>query len=169
MNMSNSCVTLAHNYETQANNFLLNHFYNCELGNTMPLAIANALRVSFVVFTSHERSPVYYICHPSSFSNQCFIPCTHGVWRWTLRIPSQTCSTPTKSDVKCRCGINKRESKKENYTACNNHPNGRHSLCKCLLAGKACSSDCKCKGCDNPHANACNLENVKGYLTNGSS
>ena len=55
-------------YEAEANQFLNNTYYDSELGNTMPLAMANALGVCFVVFTSKEPSPVYYVT-PRNNSN----------------------------------------------------------------------------------------------------
>ena len=38
-------------YDAEFRNFLQG-YYNSDLGNTMPLAMANALHVSFVIFTS---------------------------------------------------------------------------------------------------------------------
>ena len=51
---------------------------------------------------------------------------------------------------KYRCGVKLNTHDKENQIACS-HQGGRHSSCKCLAAGNACSSSCGCKGCGNPH------------------
>ena len=47
-------------FESHANLFLRHSFYDCELGNTMPLAMADALGV---IFTSHERALLYYVTY----------------------------------------------------------------------------------------------------------
>lgn len=51
-------------YEAEVRNFLQG-YYNSDLGNTMPLAMGNALHVSFVIFTSLSSSPVFFVT-PSS-------------------------------------------------------------------------------------------------------
>ncbi len=48
-------------FEAEATNFLQNGHYDSELGNTMPLAMANALKVTFVVFTSLSGSPIFFV------------------------------------------------------------------------------------------------------------
>ncbi len=71
-------ITDTSQFEFWANLFKQNYFYDCELGNTMPLAMANALSVSFVVFTSHECSSPYYVTPYSVVS------CIQLTWKWTL-------------------------------------------------------------------------------------
>ena len=48
-------------FEVEATKFLQNGHYDSELGNTMPLAMANALKVTFVVFTSLSSSPIFFV------------------------------------------------------------------------------------------------------------
>ena len=139
-------------YVEHANNFRMNYFYNCELGNAMPAALANALSMSFVIFTSHDRSPVYYVTSASATSANVLYMAynAHGNGHYQACIPASDTPIQTKPIV-CRCGVNRRESDKENYVACNHSRSSRHSTCKCLAAKKACSHHCKCKGCSNPY------------------
>ena len=140
-------------YDKWADDFRQNYFYDCDLGNIMPLAMANALSMSFVIFTSHERSPVYYVtpscCTPTNILYVAYTTCGSGHYEACIPVSNDTC-TPTKV-VSCRCGINRRESDKENHVACNHNTSSRHSTCKCLAANKACTHLCKCKDCKNPN------------------
>ena len=49
-------------YEAEANAFLQDSYFASELGNSMPLAASNALRISIVVFTAMLNFPVLPIC-----------------------------------------------------------------------------------------------------------
>ena len=142
-------------FERWAIAFKQDSFFDCELGNTMPLAMANALGVSFVIFTSLERSPVYYVTPSSSSTtsseNVLYLAYNvNGSGHYDACIPLTDACTPEKI-IKCRCGVNRRERDKENYIACNYITNGRHSTCKCLAAGQPSSSHCNCKDCNNPN------------------
>ena len=54
-----SFLTKQDGYEHELLQVLQNGHYSSELGNTMPLAVANALGVSFVILSSLSSSPVY--------------------------------------------------------------------------------------------------------------
>lgn len=141
-------------FESWANSFKENYFYDCELGNTMPLAMANALGVSFVIFTSHKRSSLYYVTPTSLSSNVLYLAYNlHDSGHYNACVPTSDDTCMPETVVKCRCGVNKRESDKKNYIACSNGTLGigRHSTCKCLAADQACSALCKCKDCNNPN------------------
>ncbi|PFX25193.1 hypothetical protein AWC38_SpisGene10207 [Stylophora pistillata] len=53
---------LVKDYEAEANAFLQDGHFASELGNSMPLAASNALRISLVVFTGMLNFPVLPIC-----------------------------------------------------------------------------------------------------------
>lgn len=114
----------------------------------MPLAMANALKISIVVFSSQQGSPVYYVS--SKYTSRAVLYLAYTAiagGHYDHCVPvSEMAISP--SEPKCRCGVNARESNKENYIACNH--GGRLSSCKCLAAGKPCTDMCKCKGCNNP-------------------
>ena len=55
-------LTSEQDYEVEANAFLQDGHFASELGNSMPLAASNALRISVVVFTAMLNFPVLPIC-----------------------------------------------------------------------------------------------------------
>ncbi len=135
-------------YESEANHFLTDGYYNSELGNSMPLAMANALKISIVVFSSQEGSPVYYVS--SKYTTQCVLYLAYTSYQgghYDHCVPMSDIPLP-QPQSRCRCGVNARESDKETYVACNH--GDRQSSCKCLAANKPCTDACKCKGCSNP-------------------
>ena len=135
-------------FEVEATKFLQNGYYDSELGNTMPLAMANALKVSLVVFTSLSSSPVFFVTPREPSTDVLYLAFTYcGPGHYDGAIFTGKNTTIT---VKCRCGVNTCQYDKENWVACS-HQGGRHSSCKYLAAGNACSSSCGCKGCSNPN------------------
>ena len=132
-------------FEVEATKFLQNGYHDSELGNTMPLAIANALKISFVVFTSFYFTRI--LCYSTWALNWSFIFSLCILWARPLWFFTGEIATVK---VKCRCGVNTYQHDQENQVACS-HQGGRHSSCKCLAAGIACSSSCGCKGCSNPN------------------
>ena len=74
----------------------------------------------------------------------------HGSGHYDACVPNENPDT-VDVIVKCRCGVNRRESDKESFRACNIGSNRQHSSCKCLAANQACSSLCRCKNCENPN------------------
>ena len=48
-------------YETEANRFRQDGYFNSELGDTMPLALATALQFPLIIFSSHSNTPVMYV------------------------------------------------------------------------------------------------------------
>lgn len=114
----------------------------------MPLAMANALKVSFVIFTSLSSSPVFIVSPREPTTEILYLAYTYcGPGHYDGAIFK---GETTPSTVKCRCGVNTTQEDKENQVACA-HQRNRYSACKCLAAGAACSSSCGCKGCTNPN------------------
>ncbi len=123
-------ITDTSQFEFWANSFKQNYFYDCELGNTMPLAMANALSVSFVVFTSHECSSPYYVIPIILSSTVLYLAYNlHGSGHYDACVPHEDHHTAARI-VKCRCGVNRKNSDKERFSACNTEINIRHSSCK---------------------------------------
>jgi hypothetical protein len=149
-----SFLTSESTYEDDAKQFLQLHHYNTDLGNTMPLAMANAIGVSFIILTSMASSPVFIVSPRAGTSAD------HVLYLAFTSVGSLQHydglvlkSTPQESAVpvdmtKCRCGVNSKN--KENQVACT-HSNGRHSSCRCLAKGRGCTPSCSCKGCQNPN------------------
>ena len=135
-------------YESEANKFLTDGYYDSELGNSMPLAMSNALKVFIVVFSSQQGSPVYFVSSKYTSHHGLYLAYTaYGGGHYDHCVPMSDIDPPQPIS-KCRCGVNSRESNKENYVACKH--GGRLSSCKCLAAGKPCTDGCRCKGCCNP-------------------
>ena len=151
---SNKCeyecfISAGSSFEMEASEFLKNGYYNSDLGNTMPLGMANALKVSFVVFTSLSSSPVFFVAPREPSTEVLYLAFTYcGAGHYDGAIFKG--ENVTKMKVKCRCGVNTNPNDKENKISCS-HQLGRHSACKCLANGSACSSSCGCKGCSNPN------------------
>ena len=51
-------MSLGQQYENIANKFAARGYFDCELGNTTPLATANVLQVSLIIISSTENFPV---------------------------------------------------------------------------------------------------------------
>lgn len=135
-------------YEHDALLFLQDGHYDSELGNTMPLAMANALGVSLVILTSIPSSPVFYIGPRSSTTDVVlYLAYTSlGTGHYDVLVLKDSDGQLDRDITKCRCGVNS----KGNYVACS-HQSGRHSSCRCLSKGQGCSSTCACRGCNNPN------------------
>ena len=54
-------ISTTFSFNSEVSKCLQDGFYNGDLGNTMLLAMANTLKVSFVVFTSLSSSPVFIV------------------------------------------------------------------------------------------------------------
>ena len=114
----------------------------------MPLAMANSLMVSIVVFTSLSSSPVFFVSPRSPPTEVLYLAYTsYGPGHYDGVVFA---GINKQVKVKCRCGVNPTQNDKENYVACMHRPE-RHSSCKCLIAGISCSQSCGCKGCSNPN------------------
>ena len=141
-------ISNATSFDLEASKFLLDRFYNNDLGNTMPLAMANALKVSFVIFTSLSSSPVFIVSPREPADEILYLAYTYcGPGHYDGAIFK---GETRASKIKCRCGVNTNPVDKENQVSCT-HTRNRSLSCKCLAAGTACSSSCGCKGCSNPN------------------
>ncbi len=142
-------------YEEEARKFLNDGYYASALGDSMPLAMANALKSNIVIFRSTSAAPVTYISPRENPEYVMFLAYTAsgpGHYDSVLYTGAQTNylqTTYVHSDTKCRCGVNVKD--KTTY-ACS-HTSQRHSKCKCLAAKQPCSNLCGCKGCTNPFGN----------------
>ena len=146
-------------YDAEAIKFLNNGYYASVLGDTMPLAMANALKCNIVVFRSTHGMPITYITphdHGSPVQNVLFVAYTdHGpghydsvLYEGEANLDNTTAVAST-ADIKCRCGVNVKDETK--HSCCNTMD--RCSSCKCLAAKKSCSKLCGCKRCLNLYGN----------------
>ena len=153
-------LTDVDNYAQEARKFLDDGYYDSELGNLMPLAMAEALESNIIVFRTDNDQPFFVTPQGVSLHRTIFLvydPNGPGHYDAALvyQSPHQPC--PSKA-IKCNCGVNKKELLqsccKQIHYACR---------CVCLKAGYPCSDLCRCKGCNNP--NGCRLPQVGPKLS----
>ena len=97
----------------------------------MPLAMANALGVSFVILTSSSSSPVYHICPwcPSSVNLVLHIAYTDvGPGHYDGLVLNESMGKGTNADTtKCGCGVNRKDNK-ENWHVHTNREDTHHAI-----------------------------------------
>ena len=154
------------NMEEQANLFLRPGHFIGELGNLMPLAMANLIGSPLIIFTSLETMPLLLIM-PSSTSG---LPPIYlafnqfGAGHYDaikFKQKEETSSTvmtsgpvqPVEATTqRCSCGKNsKLTSNKSIKQSCVNSQ-GYASRCPCFKAKNGCHSDCSCEECSNPYS-----------------
>ena len=143
-------------YEAEAVKFLHDGYYDSVIGDTMPLAMANALKCNIVLFRSSPGMPISYIVPRQSANNVIFIAYTDygpGHYDSVLYKGEADLHQFSASVIKCRCGVN---VKVGDSLVCVDTPE-RHSYCKCLAAKRSCSNMCGCKGCSNPYGHRVTL------------
>lgn len=128
-------LTSEQDYEVEANAFLQDGHFASELGNSMPLAASNALRISVVVFTAMLNFPVLPICprdrtlsdnpiylayemrfagHYDGIEQQNTVQQDEEQQR---SVPSSQCSN--QHQITCRCGQGAKKKKQEAFPVMN--------------------------------------------------
>ena len=149
-------------YETEVNAFLQDGHFASELGNTMPLAAANALHIPVVVFTEMLNFPVLPICPRDTVISDDPIYLAHdtssaghydAITQQSSRINQQEeqeqersptdCANP--KQISCRCGQGAKR-KKMTSMSCHEYKTG----CKCFQNVMGCTVNCQCINCENP-------------------
>lgn len=172
--------------ETEAQLFRLSGYFMGELGNTMPLALANILSSPVLLFTSMETMPVLIIT-PSIMRDA--VPRVHlafnqfGAGHYdAINIVSrdieQTCENEISNTVReeadsspiireCSCGKNAKRSttRKSVCTKSNTYS----SRCPCYKNSRGCHDGCSCKGCENPYGKRELLPDKQFVLSPGPS
>ena len=101
-------------YETEANKFRSDGFYDSELGNTMPLALCTALQCCIILFSRDHHTRNKYIT-PNVLGSEavCFLVYSpNGPGHYDYAIPLHTSSSTRTSDASlthsttCSCGVN---------------------------------------------------------------
>ena len=152
------CFLTSSTVAEEAGKFLQSGYYQGELADTMPLALANSLQLVLTIFTSIRHHPIInitprHIAVPVSLFlayNQFGPGHYDGI---LIEKDSDQVSTEPQpqievNTVSCTCGKND----KKNSTHC--HPKTRKystvCMCSCYNGEKGCSQYCKCKSCKNP-------------------
>ena len=167
-------LTSEQNYYTGAVAFLQGGHFAEELGNSMPLAASNALRIPILVFTSMLNFPVLPVYPRENVLNENPIflaydmefaghyDAVESIPRMTTKedvcrplparntiIPDCTESLP---QVSCRCGQGATR-KIKGRVFCHEYKSG----CKCFQNVLGCSDYCQCINCGNPHGKKVNI------------
>ena len=135
----------------------LQHGVHCgELGDLVITAMANALKIPIVVFTSAANFPLttvmptYNMAATSEPIYVALTQCGGGHFDAVLPycgIPSDNESTGDGNDTRmfCTCGRKKYAKSK----ACTSTEHGYKTRCPCHKASRPCTHLCKCKHCRN--------------------
>ena len=138
------------NYDKEANRFANNHYFDSELGNTMPLALATALQISIVIFHKDPNTPMYVTPEIVTTEASAFLVYTHSEeGHYDAAVPCHKMGAPTSNSKSnsSRCGANK-----TNASAKSCMPSAIYTTrCKCFKASQPCTALCRCTNCDNPY------------------
>ena len=138
-------------YSSEASKFLQDGYYDSALGNIIPLALATALQVPFIIFSKNQHTPLMYIT-PEIITVDAAVSLVYtpsGPGHYDAALP---CSTPASistkpvQSIRCSCGINK----KTQGPSCKPNP-FYNTRCKCYKNSRSCSPLCHCKECANPN------------------
>ena len=154
-------LTSKQDYKAEASAFLQDGHFASELGNSMPLAASNALRISFVVFTAMLNFPVLPICPRYRTLSDKPIYLAYDMSfaghyddiekQSTLQQEEQQQqrSAPThcgnQHQITCRCGEGAKR-KTNGSISCHEYKSG----CKCFQNVMGCNMYCQCINCNNP-------------------
>ena len=138
-------------YEEEAKRFKESNYFNSDLGDTMPLALATALQCAILIFHNSNGIPTMYVS-PDLVTTEAtaFVIYTsyNGLGHYDAAIPCHQAAAVTDNEKpnRCSCGINKKNAKDR----CS--PNTIYTTrCRCFKLGKPCTHRCRCVSCNNPN------------------
>ena len=136
--------------ETSAIMFLQQGHFHGELGNTMVLSLANALKLTVIIISSIPNQPIIRIDpRDVAIAVPLFLSfCQYGAGHYDAVIMK---SIKVNETTMCRCGNNDKNSNKHRCTSVIVQSQKYSSRCPCFRTSKACGKKCKCKGCRNPY------------------
>lgn len=141
------------NVVQEADKYLRSGVYCGELGDTMVLALSNALQLVIIAIKDH---PIINISPQEiAASTPIFIAFNqYGPGHYDGLIENSTlppASVPLETVTISHCSCGKND--KKNGSHC--HPKTQKytsvCLCPCCKSGVGCSDNCRCKSCNNPH------------------
>ena len=137
------------NYEEEATKFQTDGFFNSELGNTMPLALATALQFPIIIFPRDSNMSILHVT-PDVITTNATAFVVHssvaaGHYDAALPCHKYTPETSEKA-LKCSCGINDKSGRPSCVTS-----SIYATRCKCFLMSRKCSDLCRCVNCHNTY------------------
>jgi hypothetical protein len=145
--------------------FLESGHFNSDLGDTILLALSNALGIPIIVFSSITDHCVINIMprHVKTSIPVHLAYLQHGGGHYDAAIPMQSdhngVDVPSNQAVSeeksCSCSCGKND--KTGGTHCHSMASKYTTVikCKCLQSQRGCSTTCKCKNCHNPEGQRC--------------
>jgi len=158
-------------YEEQVRNFLINGFFDNDVGNTMVLAASNLLQIPIVVFTTMENFPVLSAVPSSSIIQDIniYLAYNHiGAGHYDALSSAASSNVSTATQVSTANDVQSRSNSAQSFTSCrcgrgasqkDEFCNSYSSGCKCFREMRECSS-CNCKGCNNPYGKKVRNANI---------
>ena len=167
--------------ENEAQLFLQSGHFFGELGNMMPLVLANIVSSPLIIFTSLQTMPVLLIT-PSVVQHatpRIHLAFNHyGAGHYDAVVfcdesidnqfgPNEECTASLSTDTvhKCSCGKNAKNNDGK-HAACVTS-NQYASRCPYYKNQRRCHSSCKCKHCKNPFGKRGLLSQSKLHITEG--
>ena len=148
-------------FETEARLFLNDGHFASQLGNSMPLAMANVLKIPIVVMTQMDNFPIIPIAPRENLQTlPVFVAFDHtGAGHYdavmqlqpvestcTREIPTCSCGKQVSTDG-CRCGQGAKKKELAPIISCDEFK----KRCKCFQGIMGCTEKCQCLGCKNPY------------------
>ena len=137
-------------FESEAKLFLNDGHFATDLGNAMPLAMANVLKLPIVIITQMENLPVLPITPRETIKCMSIFLAfdQSGAGHYDAVDMSSSQSMPPSKEIdktnielgkddSCRCGQGAKKGEKE--------------IVSCFQGVRACSDRCTCLGCANPY------------------
>ena len=135
-------------FRCEAHKFLCDGYYNSELGDVMPLALATALNANLLIFTSSRQ--MYITPESESTAGTVFVVYDQtGTGHYDAALPfnsSGAQNVKKGTSVYCKCGVNSAPERQSCIPL-----SQYNTRCKCYKESRSCCSHCRCKNCANPH------------------
>ena len=137
-----------------AQKFIQRGVFDCELGNSVLLALSNVLKCPIVIFTSIDTYPViplipreaplsavpiYVAFNQSGKGHYDAINVSQIEANISVKIQTKSIENP------CRCGLGSDKNTEKAF--CTDYS----SRCKCFQKIQGCGDNCRCRNCNNPY------------------
>lgn len=146
-------------FHDMAQRFIQRGVFDCELGNSVLMALANILKCPIVVFTSIDTYPIIPLIPRESPLSVipiyvAFNQTGKGHYNALCSVPEEALAikeTDVENEVmlskksSCRCGQGRAKVKVKSF--CIDYG----SRCKCFQQMQGCNNNCGCRNCGNPH------------------
>ena len=144
-------------FELEAQKFLQDGYYASNVGDIMPLAMANILHANFIIFTADPQNPLWYVTPEDTPTQETvfLVYNSSGPGHYDAALPYHKPVVPSEKRhsklLTCSCGVNNRV---EGRKSCIPLPQ-YSTRCRCYKNDQSCTSHCRCKDCANPHGTKC--------------